>query len=117
MHQGPQLSFLLLFSLDALGLWIKTVPEISRGNSFGLCSFSLAALSLSTSLSLRLADFLIDFLLDLGELLLYLLIGIIQNEQALSLMLQLPRVVVGLLLQAHGLSLVKAVPRGHKFIV
>ena len=79
--------------------------------------FVFLALSFFAVLLLLFADFRVDFVLDLLQLLLGLLVGVGKNQQALTLVLQLACVVISLGLQAHWLSLVKALSGSHKFVV
>ena len=79
--------------------------------------FFLFALSSIAVLLLLFTDFRVNFVLDLLQLLLGLLVGVSKNQQALALVLQLARVVISLGLQAHRLSLVKALSGSHEFVV
>ena len=67
--------------------------------------------------SLVLIDLVFDGLLDFLELLLHILLIVGRNKQAFTLVLELPRVVVCLLLQPHRLGLVEPVAGCHEFVV
>lgn len=99
---------LLVFGLDLLWLGVESVVEVAPSQRF------LSLLGCSTRV---LVDFVLDFLLDLLQLLVSLLVSVGEDQEALALVLQLARVVVGFGLQAHRLRLIKALPSSHEFIV
>ena len=78
-----------MFCLDFFRIRIEAIPIVSRLHGL-ICLFCESASCQVFSfelLSLCLTNLFIDFVLDLLELLLGLLIGIRKDEQALTLML------------------------------
>ena len=112
--QRLQVSLLLLLRLCLLGCRIESVPITSF-----LISLLHALFRIVDTFKNHLVfiDFVFDFLLDLSKLLLHLLLIVSGYEQAFTLVLQLPRVVVRFLLQAHRLGLVKTVAGLHKLFI
>ena len=112
--EGFEVGLFLVLGLGLVGTGVQSVHE---GLSVSVDMGGRRIFLITFFAFLVFSDFFIDFVLDLLQLLSLLLVQVRQDEESLSLVLQLSRVVVGFLLESHGLRLVQAVTGGHKFIV
>jgi hypothetical protein len=112
--EGRQEGLVLIFSLTFIGIRVQSILEFTACERLRLIFLWTRLIAF---LFVLFTDFLINLILDLLQLLLGLLVSVRQNEKALTLMLKLARVVIGLGLQAHWLCLVQAVPSLYEFVV
>ena len=108
-----QVRLLLILRFHLLRVRVQAFVKRSFLSSFLECGVLLGIIA---SL-LGFADFLVDFCLDLLQLLLGLPVVVRQDHQFLPLVLDLLRVIVGFQLKTHRLSLIQAGPSLHKFLV
>ena len=108
-----QVGFLLVLRLHFLRVGVQALVKRSLLASL----FKRGVLLRIVPGLLGFADFLVDFGLDLLQLLLSLPVVVREDHQFLALVLDLLRVLIRFQLKTHRLSLVQAGPSLHKFLL